>query len=148
MAKWYGSVTNRLEEDRMYCDEIKVGTGVTEYSWSDRHPFEVVEVIDQKHVWVRGMDHKPAGPCYSNEWELISDPTKPLRLLVKRGKYWYWSDTVTKADLDKAKSPYDLMCVCMGGFDPEKIRSKGKMTKLTRAHVSFGVAEYYYDYEF
>lgn len=27
--KWYGSLDNRVEENRQYCDEIKVGTGVT-----------------------------------------------------------------------------------------------------------------------
>lgn len=148
MAKWFGSVTNRIEEDRMYCPEIEVGTGMTEYSWSDRHPYEVVEVRDQKHISVREMEHKAAGPCYSNEWKLISDPSKPIRDLVKRGKYWYWTETVTKEELEKAKSPYDLLPLCVGGFDPEVIRAKGKQTKLSRARVSFGVAEYYYDYEF
>lgn len=46
--KWYGSLNNRLEENKMFCEEIKVGTGLTEYFYSDRHPYEVVKVIDQK----------------------------------------------------------------------------------------------------
>ena len=32
--------------------------------------------------------------------------------------------------------------------DLEAIREKGKQTKLTRANVSFGVADYHFDYEF
>ena len=114
---WYGSVQNRLEENRMYCDEIKVGTGVTEYLWSDRHPYEVIEVRDQKHVAVREMGHRPIGEPMSNEWELFSDPSKPTKCLVKWGKYWYWTS----------------------GF--------GRNTRH-RANVSFGVANYYYDYSF
>ena len=148
MTKWFGSVTNRLEEDRMYCDTIEVGTGVTEYSWSDRHPYEVVAVKDQKHVSVRALDHEAAGPCYSNDWKLTSNPNNPVYDLVKRGNYWYWSTTVTLDELNSVKSPYDLLPICVNGFDPDVIRAKGKQTKLKRARVSFGVAEYYFDYEF
>ena len=119
MSKWYGSVTNRIEENRMFCDEIKVGTGVTEYDWSDRHPYEVTEVIDQKHVKVRMMDHKGIGEPYSNEWELISNPKHSEVLLNKRGNYWY----------------------------KVYVGSDGKKT-YCRTNVSFGRAEYYYDYEF
>ena len=46
--KWYGSLNNRIEENRMFTDEIKVGTGVTKYSWSDRDAYEVVEVEDTR----------------------------------------------------------------------------------------------------
>ena len=44
--KWYGSLNNRLDEGKTFGD-IKVGTGVTEMCWSDRHPYEVVEIIDE-----------------------------------------------------------------------------------------------------
>lgn len=118
MSKWYGSLQNRLEENRMFCKAIEVGTGVTEYSWSDRHPYEVVEVRDQKHVVVRELGHRPVGEPMSNDWELFSDPTKSTRCLVKWGKYWYWTS----------------------GF--------GKGVSRSRANVSFGTAQYYYDYSF
>ena len=36
----------------------------------------------------------------------------------------------------------------LGGWDVERIRAKGKQTKRWKANVSFGVARYYYDYEF
>ena len=49
---WYGSIDNRFEEGRTY-GEIKVGTGVTEMCYSDRHAYEVVEVIDEKHLVIR-----------------------------------------------------------------------------------------------
>lgn len=34
------------------------------------------------------------------------------------------------------------------GIDIEKVKAKGKVEKFDRINVSFGKAEYYYDYEF
>lgn len=123
-SKWYGSVNNRIEENRMFCDEIKVGTGMTEYLWSDRHAYEVVEVTDQKHIKVREYDHRYAGDgSMDNVWELISNPENPIREMVKWGKYWYFRS----------------------GYVDENGR---KSTCRVRANVSFGKASYYYDYSF
>lgn len=89
--RMYGSVQNRFEENRMLVDEIRVGTGMTEYMWSDRHPYEVVGVKDQKHVQVRRLGYKYIGTQFAdNQWELFQDPAQPIRNMVKRGDYWYW----------------------------------------------------------
>lgn len=151
--RWCGSLQNRLEEDRMFCKEIEIGTGVTEYSWSDREPYEVIEVRDQKHVTVRRLDHKPIGEPMSNDWELVSNENNPTRELERRGQYWYWTCTVTKEDylsrpeVSDRGIPRDLE-FALAGFDVNKIIDNGKQTKRYRANVSFGVAQYYYDYEF
>ena len=146
-SKWYGNINNRLEEGRQFVDEIKVGTGVTEYHWSDRTAFEVIEVKDQKHIVVREYDHKLRGEAYSNDWELISNPNNPTYLLTKRGKYWYWTNTLTAAEYDSFDREKQLRCA-LAGFDPDVIRTKGKQTKYRKANVSIGRADYYYDYEF
>lgn len=151
--KWYGSLNNRLEENCMFCDEIKVGTGMTEYGYSDREAYEVVEVKDQKHIKVRRLDHKHIGDvAMDNSWELISNPENPTYDMVKRGNYWYYTSTWTKEELEKAEAECNntevMLRLIVGGFDPETIKEKGKQTKLTRANVSFGIADYYYDYEF
>ena len=146
---WYGSLTNRLEENRMFCDEIKVGTGMTEYDYSDRHPYEVVEVKDQKHVKVRELDHKHIGNDYmDNNWELISNENNAIKMLTKRGVYWYWTVIVTKDILDSIDNIETQLYLCHNNIDIEKLKEKGKVTRYRRANVSFGVAEYYYDYEF
>lgn len=153
---WYGSLENRLEENRQLVDEIKIGDGMTKYSWSDRQAYEVVDVKDQKHVTVRMYDHKHVGDgIMDNEWELISNPANPTYDLVKRGKYWYTVQTCTSAELDKMDSIEDInkkmpwvLWFCNNGFDENVIRSKGVQTKYTRWNVSFGVADYYYDYSF
>lgn len=145
---WYGSINNRLEENKMYCNEIVVGTGVTEYYWSDRHPYEVIEVIDQKHVKVRALNHRHVGYGYmDNNWELVSDENNPVKMLTKRGKYWYWTVTVTK-DILENDDIDTMLFLAHNNINADKLKEKGKVTRYRRANVSFGVAEYYYDYEF
>lgn len=149
MAKrWYGSFQNRLEEGIMFCDEITVGTGVTEYSYTDRQAYEVVEVKDQKHVTIRQLDHRHVGDgCMDNNWELVSNPANPLRALERRGDVWYWTSTVTADDI-KDIDDYARLRLVLAGFDIDKIMAKGKQTKRYKANVSFGKADYHYDYEF
>ena len=145
---WYGSLQNRLEENRQYTDEIKVGDGMTEYGWSDRHPFEVIEVRDQKHVTVRRLDHEHVGDgCMDNNWKLISNENNPTRSMVKRGKYWYTEVTITSDLLDDDRIE-TLLFLAHNDVDPDILREKGTIKKYHRANVSFGVADYYYDYEF
>ena len=146
---WYGNLTNRLEENKMFCDTIEVGTGVTEYYYSDRHPYEVVEVMDQKHVMVRQLDHKHVGDgCMDNNWELVSNEEYPARMLTKRGDRWYWTVTVTSDILEKAHEIETMLFLCHNNIDADKLREKGKITRYHKANVSFGIADYYYDYEY
>lgn len=151
--QWYGSINNRLEENRMLVDEIKVGTGMTKYSWSDTHAYEVVEVKDQKHVAVREYDHKAKGDVpMSNSWELISNTENPIINLVKRGNYWYSVVTITPEEAKEILESNDIdskLWACHNNFDLSEIVANGKAKKsYHRWNVSFGKASYYYDYEF
>lgn len=145
--KWYGSIQNRLEENRQFCEEIKVGTGVTEYFYSDRHPYEVVEVKDQKHIKIRQLDHKLIGEAYRNNWELISNEEYTPIPLVKRGNYWYVEKIATIEQVES--DDFDVrLWVALNGFDIEKIKEKGFQKKYSKMNISIGVADYYYDYSF
>ena len=152
--KWYGSLNNRVEENKQYCPQIEVGTGMTEYFWSDRHAYEVVEVEDQKHVYVREYNAKHVGEAYENKWELISDESKPKQYITKRGKYWYWTVKVDSSildEIDKAEGEEKFHLqwfLCQNNILADDLKAKGKITRYHRANVSFGVADYYYDYEF
>lgn len=143
---WYGNLNNRLEEGKQFCEEIKVGTGVTEYFYSDRQAYEVVEVKDQKHISIRRYDHKAIGESMSNTWELISNENNPTIELTKRGNTWYKVKTAT---IDDVNSPdFDRRLWVSLNFDIDKIKAKGKQTKYTKMNIAIGVADYYYDYEF
>lgn len=146
-SKWYGSLTNRLEENHDTVNEIKVGTGMTKYLWSDTHAFEVIAVKDQKHVTVRELNHRLAGEPMSNDWELFSDDSMPVYNLVKRGKYWYATATLTKEEAERLNDDSKWEYIC-AGIDFNIVMAKGKRTKYDRWNVSFGRAEYYYDYSF
>ena len=151
--KLYGSLQNRLEENKMFTDEIKVGTGMTEYLYSDTHAYEVTAVKDQKHVTVRRLDHKHVGDgCMDNNWELISNPENPEYDLVKRGNYWYSVQTITPELAQEIMDEDDIqrkLWAGMNGFDLKEIIETGKTKKsYNRWNVSFGVAQYYYDYSF
>ena len=146
---WYGCLTNRLEENKMFCEKIEVGTGMTEYYYSDRHPYEVVEVTDQKHIKVRELDHRHIGDgCMDNKWELISNENNAIKALTKRGNYWYWTVVVTKDILDNIDKIETQLFLCHNNIEVEKLKEKGKITRYHRANVSFGIADYYYDYSF
>ena len=123
---------------------------MTEYFYSDRHPYEVVEVIDQKHVKVRALDHKRIGDAdFSNRWELTSNESNPVLPMTKRGKYWYWTVTVTSDQFDFDNLDVETrLWFCHQDILIDDLKAKGKITKYHRANVSFGVAEYYYDYEY
>lgn len=76
--KWYGSLINRIDEGKTF-GEIKVGTGVTEMCYSDRHPYEVVKVIDDKHLLIRRCDAKRIdnnGMSECQEYEYTLRPYK------------------------------------------------------------------------
>lgn len=154
---WFGNLDNRLMENKQFVDEIKVGDGCTFYSYSDRHAYEVIEVRDQKHVTVRELTavKKEGAEWYQNSWELISDENNNTVELTKRGKYWYKTDTCTREYLewcdsleDEREKMHRKLNIALCGFDIDKIMEKGQQTKYRRENVSFGVADYYYDYEF
>ena len=146
--KWYGSVNNRLEENNNECNTIEVGMGMTKFGYTDRHPYEVVEVADQKHVNVRSIDVAPIGKPMENKWELTSNDKNPIINLVKRGQYWYRANTLTAEQLDAMDLSDPWQALSVSNFDLTKVRNSGKQTKYTRWNVSFGNAEYYYDYSF
>lgn len=138
--KWYGSLNNRLEENKMYCKNIEEGTLLTEYMYSDCHPYEVVKVIDQKHVLVRSLDHKKKenSEAFDNNWELISNPNNPTKELKFRYGKWNWVSKATKETIKRTlfidKKLYD------------KVMKDGEATVYHQTNISFGKAEYYYDY--
>lgn len=56
MAAWRGSLINRLIENDYIDGEIKVGTGVTELCWSDRHAYFITDIIRNKKGEIRELE--------------------------------------------------------------------------------------------
>jgi len=86
MSRWYGSLQNRLmENSRSAVPEV--GMGVTEFLWSDREPYEVIAVQDDRHISARRLGYKVvSGSCHdgSAEYEYFSDPDGHVVSLFKK----------------------------------------------------------------
>lgn len=88
MTKWCENLTNRLSEGGEI-QHPRVGMGVTEYLYSDRHAYTIVEVSKSgKTIWIThddykfkdgyGIDYKsnPDGPRYmarkyNGKWKIV-----------------------------------------------------------------------------
>ena len=143
--KGYGSVDNRLEENKMYCDGIHKGTPMTEYFYSDSHAYETVKVIDQKHVFVRQYRAICVGGFASNEWKLESDETKPLRELKFRYGSWWDVQRWTQEHLNNP------LYWNIPEYAKQKLENGEKEVVMYRrapGGISFGIAKEYFDYSF
>ena len=82
----YGSLTNRIMERHNTKPEI--GMGVTEYLWSDSHAYEIVEVIDDRHIVIRALRAvmKPGTDWYDQDYNYFSDPSERLKKLFLTSK--------------------------------------------------------------
>lgn len=88
--KWYGSVQNRISAE---CEMPKpeVGMGVTELLWSDRDPWEVIEVISEKKIRIRELGYKRTdndGISEHQEYEFFPNPDGEVKTLVLRNGKW------------------------------------------------------------
>ena len=111
MSRWYGSLESRLEENKIYGGKgIYVGMGATQYLYSDRHPYEVIEVINdvkgQEEVVLRQMDYKVVkGSCQygSAQYEYIQNENgNKVHLKNKKGK-WYEVHTFKPEEWEEVK---------------------------------------------
>lgn len=164
---WYGSLQNRLEEGHNFTGrEIRVGDDGTMYMWSDRHPFYVVDVQNQKRIKVREYyhcaDQDKAGGMGHQDWLLFKtwdemndylsrffpenykagdhrEEPEPQTWVFRYGK-WMREHTLTEMKHPDAYNKREREQFEKNGFF--------KTYSPLSGGVSFGVAEYYYDWEF
>lgn len=171
MGKWYGNVINRVEEDRYFNgtkNNIQVGTYATEYLWSDRHAYEVIEVKSQTNVVIRRLnairtDNYGMSDCQDYRYE--SNPNGETRELIN--KKGVWKEVYTYAPLEEMKKLVieDLRedkrdeehimnmvrwrCCRLTEKQFEKYLQGKEIKKIgSKVSISFGTADEYYDYSF
>lgn len=163
-----GSLMNWMMGNNQTLPEV--GKGATKLMYSDRHPYEVIEVSkDYKTVKLERLDHewdktKAGGEGHQN-W--ILKPTGSYLTIV-----WKWGGWKVKGSEIVFTDEYIKDCeskgiVCIAAWlsknNPElaeKISSGlGRLTNVvegitikkdtyTKINIIFGHAEYYYDWEF
>lgn len=87
--EWYGSLQNRFEERIKSTITPQVGMGVTELLWSDREPYEIIEVKDDRHIVIRRMNYKRTdknGFSECQEYEYTSNPNGYTCTLYRNNK--------------------------------------------------------------
>lgn len=155
---WYGNLTNRLEEGKNYTGrEICVGDDITMYLWSDRHCYYVTEVIDQKHIKVREyiVMHDKSKEWYmgNQDWVYFKTAEEAKKYhptyeshrdeeetWVYRYNKWMRESTITEMLHPDAYSKRERESFAKNGFC--------KVYSDLSGRVSFGVRDYYYDWEF
>lgn len=165
---WYGNVTNRIAENRNYTGrEIQVGDDITMYMWSDRKCYYVTEVIDQKHIKVKpyfvcadkdadnGMGHQ--NWVYFKDYEEycaycgIDYSDTGAWGIYYAGLYdeqtWAYRYGQWMADVTDCAEIGDDNWLNEAVDKDQKYRRRKKYYKLG-GKVSFGVRDYYHDWEF
>lgn len=153
--KLYGNLTNRIEENRNYNHrDIEVGDDLTEYMWSDRRCYYVTKVINQKHIFVKSYqvcaDHSKQGGMGHQNW-LYFKTTKQmneyLNECIDKGLI-----NSTKYDVENVKENGEVELVYRYGhwYVKQEYWYDVKLEKprYNKINISFGVKDYYYDWEF
>lgn len=161
MAKIYGNLTNRFEEGKNYTGrEINVGDDITMYYWSDRTCYYVTDVINQKRIKVKPYhvcaDKEKATGMGHQEWKYFKTMREKCEYLgiiqdnieydsFEREETWVfrygkWMRECTFTEDYCFCSERELKSLQKKGYYNRYFDLSGK--------VSFGVRDYYYDWEF
>lgn len=104
-------------------EEIKYGTGVTQFGYTDCYPWEVIKVISEQTLEIRAMraeldpSWKPnitpggfAGHCLNNQeqrWNLFSDPNGRVIRIRKKKDRDEWGYKGGRFKVGKAQKFHD-----------------------------------------
>lgn len=173
MTKYYGNFTNRSEEGKNYLGrEIQVGDDITSYSYSDRSCYYITKVIDQQHIFVKeysicanldkacGMGHQD-WLCFKTHKEIVdyltskgldityNEECEPIEeeWKIYRGKWC----RVTRWKLEEIRNENNefIMIPNFTAKEYAKLENGKEVVKyMPINNISFGVRDYYYDWEF
>ncbi len=151
--KFYGNLINRLQENQNHT--IEVGTDATQYYYSDRTCYYVTRVIDQKHVFVKPYqvcaDHSKAGGMGHQDWLYFKTNREMQEYTNKCVEEGLLPD-YCKHPLDDIKENGEIELIYRYGHWCTKQEYwydvKLEKPRYNKINISFGVRDYYYDWEF
>lgn len=168
--KEIGSLTNRLEENCYFngtYNNINKGTHCTVYYYTDRHAYEVVDVIDQSHLFIRQLKAIRTdnfGMSDAQNYRYESNPTAKAEEIKLTKKGWI---RVSRYNLEGFKKCIEnLKQDCKTPEAAERLAEHFWRMELTekqfqsvldgkeitknqgKVSISFGIADEYYDYSF
>lgn len=148
--KLYGNLTNRFQEGHNFTGrEIREGDDITEYLWSDRVCYFITKVVDQKHIFIHRYrvvaDQDKAGGMGHQNW-LYFKTNKEANDYMKKYYPDQYGDTVYEdSDIELVFRYNHWNRVYRKNWNGEDY-DKPRYNRMD--HISFGVRDYYYDWEF
>ena len=173
----YGSINNRFEEGHNFNDDklLHVGDDITMYYYSDRQCYYITDVIDQKHIKVKRYyvcaDHDKEGGMGHQNWmffksrhdqdvylnkffpdhKITEDEDQEAEDWVFKYNKWKRMVTYTAEDLDTTDMfGRKLRDAFFSKKEIDKLEAGKNVNKYydLSGGVSFGVRNYYYDWEY
>lgn len=156
--KLYGNLINRLQENRNYTNEpIHEGMDITKYYWSDRTCYFVTKVIDQKHIFIKKYqicaDHSKEGGMGHQNWlyfKTTKEMNEYLNKCIDEGLINY--PGVKKYETENIQEDSEIELVYRYGHWYAKYDYwydvKLEKPQYDKWNISFGIKDYYYDWEF
>lgn len=164
---WYGNLSNRLEEGRNFTGrEISVGDDITMYLWSDRRCYYVTDVIDQKHIKVKPYfvcaDKSKEGGMGHQNWKYFKSHKEFCDYIGAKPEIVPEAHEHAEQEMtwvfryNKWMQEFTLYG---GVIENPEIYTKREIESFKKrgfvktycdlnGSVSFGVRNYYYDWEF
>lgn len=168
--KLYGSLNNRFDENHYFngtLGNIQVGTLCTVYLWSDRHAYEVVEVIDQSNISIRRLKAirtDSNGMSDAQNWRYESNEKAATERIQLTKSGWKKVSVYNLARFQASVANLRKDCkteqaaIDLAKFyfrhgltekQLEKVLAGKEVTKVQgEVNISFGIADEYYDYSF
>lgn len=158
-----GSFMNWIMSSNSSMPEI--GMGATELHWTDRTPWEVIDISrDGKKVTIRSMSHDALPEarqigCGHQEWDIKPNPDGEVRTLEWKWGAWRYktSQHIITEQWEKANdSNREYMSKddywAWRNYTSENKHLFPELFKLkyewNQMRIVFGRAEYYYDWSF
>lgn len=176
MKKLYGSLTNRFEEGRNFTGrELQVGDDITMYYYTDRRCYYITNVISEKEIQVKPYyicaDHDKEGGQGHQNWlyfksqrehdeylnkhfpdhKIRTEEADDTETWVFRNNKWKCKSTINQERINQIKADCGLCLFNAKNEKEAKLLAEGKDIIRYRdlsGKVSFGVRDYYYDWEF
>ena len=152
MSKLYGSLDNRFNENKNFTHrDIQVGDDITMYWWSDRTCYYITKVINQKHIFVKKYciiaDHHKPGGIGHQDWiyfKTCKEEQEYTNRCVEEGLL----PDYCKHNLSEIQEYSEEEWVFRYNHWYSISYRNGVKIYTRLQPISFGVRDYYYDWEF
>ena len=157
--KMYGLINNRFEEGKQY-EDLKIGTDITMYLYSDRRCYYVTDVIDDKHIKVRPYfvcaDHDKKGGQGHQNWVYFKTLKEEVEYLNAHGfdrEYDPRCESIEEEWTYRYNKWMQKVICTVNPYTKKEIKDMNTKGYFERyfdlsGQISIGIRDYHWDWEF